>query len=259
MTDTRRESAFFDGVTHEAVLVEGKALAAAFFYRVGSFDVVFPVARRWAEQVLHATPLRPIGLLPGKALATITAASYEDSDVGPYNEVVVGIPVVLGHPGGPVSLLRWMRRGGGMFVWRVAVTTELAQALGVSVLGWPKFLADIRIDYASERLSCSVERDGRPMLELSAPRPRCRPKNDRLRFDIYALRGDRLMRGEAIDHVLETGTSLRGDVQLTIQDHPLLREMRDAGFGSALGVSASPRHEMVLSAALEAWPGPPPP
>jgi hypothetical protein len=248
-------SSFFDGVTHQPVAIGDTLLASAFYYRVASFEVGVTVSAAWARQVLDGTPLRPLSVAPGRAALVLGATSYQDSDAGPYDEVLMLIPVSLDRGRTPFGLLQWLRKGGGAYAWQVGVTTEIARQLGIEVLGWPKFLADIEVDVGSDPVSCSVSVDGRLVLELSARRPRCRPGDDRQRFDMFAVHDDLLLRCQAIDHIRESGFRVgRSDIRLTIGDHPIADGLREAGLGRPLGVSVVPQHEMVLTGVLEGWP-----
>lgn len=92
----------------------------------------------------------PIPELPGYSAVKQVWARYGDSSVGPYNEFMPVIPCLF---------------NGQMFlhVPLIYVDTDAALASGREVGGWPKKLADIRMDRAGNEYRCSFERHGKQL------------------------------------------------------------------------------------------------
>ncbi|MBI2890827.1 MAG: acetoacetate decarboxylase family protein [Nitrospirae bacterium] len=103
---------------------------------------------------LHAPALR------GKCWVTLAAFGYRDTTIGAYNELAVIIPVlhrpvvrgILANVA--LSRTRWGRLGG--YMRHLPVTTKIALEAGKEIWGFPKILADIRVDRRGDHLCCEA-------------------------------------------------------------------------------------------------------
>ena len=94
----------------------------------------------------------PIPDLPGYSAVKHIWAHYRKSSVGPYNELIVAIPCLYKGK-------MWL------YVPLIYVTTDQAMASGREVGGWPKKIADIRLERAGNTYRLLFKRHG---MELSA-------------------------------------------------------------------------------------------
>jgi acetoacetate decarboxylase/3-phenylpropionate/cinnamic acid dioxygenase small subunit len=88
----------------------------------------------------------PIPELPGYAAIKQVWAHYRDSSFGPYSEFIVMIPCLF-------------KRAQFLHVPFIYVDTDRAMASGREVGGWPKKLADIRMDRIGNEFRCSIDRN----------------------------------------------------------------------------------------------------
>jgi len=94
----------------------------------------------------------PIPDLPGYSLVKHIWAHYRKSSVGPYNELVIAIPCLYQGK-------MWL------YVPLIYVTTDSAMSSGREVGGWPKKIADIRLERVGNTYQLRFNRHG---MELSA-------------------------------------------------------------------------------------------
>jgi acetoacetate decarboxylase len=96
----------------------------------------------------------PIPELPGYSAVKQIWAHYRDSSMGPYDEFIAAIPCLY---------------NGEMYlhVPFIYVNTDTALASGREIGGWPKKLADIRMDRVGNEYRCSLDRRGERIASVS--------------------------------------------------------------------------------------------
>jgi acetoacetate decarboxylase len=96
----------------------------------------------------------PIPDLPGFSAVKHVWAVYPDSSFGPYNEFFPGIPCLF---------------EGQLFIYVpfIYVDNDSACAAGREIGGWPKKMADIKIDRVANEYRCSIERRGKRFASAS--------------------------------------------------------------------------------------------
>ena len=89
----------------------------------------------------------PIPELPGYSAVKQVWAHYRDSSMGPYDEFILTIPCLY---------------QGEMYlhVPFIYVNTDTAMASGREIGGWPKKLADIRMERVGDEYRCTLDRRG---------------------------------------------------------------------------------------------------
>ena len=132
---------------------------------------VFTAATREAARLLPAGAGRLVEVMPGRCLVSLAAVEYRDSELGPYNELAVTLPVSLGSaplPAALGALGELFTRSGTAYVLSMPVTTPRSVEVGVGLAGFPKFLAEVRFRREASRVACEVEHEGRRTLTLTA-------------------------------------------------------------------------------------------
>lgn len=163
--------AFFGDVEQAEIPTEHGPLKVPVFYRGGSaMTAVFPARTRVLRGWLPDPRFVPARLGPGVAAVTITAFAYPDSDIGPYNELAISVPLAPpGHGGnlpGQALLAGLRRRQFHAWVQHLPVTTEIARAGGVEFYNYPKFLATIEIEERGGTRTSRLEEGGQHILTL---------------------------------------------------------------------------------------------
>jgi acetoacetate decarboxylase len=87
----------------------------------------------------------PVPDLPGFSAVKHIWAHYRDSSFGPYDEFIVGIPCLY---------------KGELYIYVpfIYVTTDAAMAAGREIGGWPKKIADIKLERAGNNYRLSFRR-----------------------------------------------------------------------------------------------------
>lgn len=170
---------------------------------------LFPADKDGLRDMLPE-PLVPATVAPGLGVIAVAGIDYQETAVGPYDEVAVTIPA--GERGGPPG------RAG--YIHALPVTTEDARDLGRQVWDYPKELADLTIERSAERVSVEWYDDGGHVLTLTVPD-----------------RGGRRRRNEFITYSGETPirTRIPAHGEFAVRPLPNARlELGSAGVGGTL-------------------------
>lgn len=140
-----------------------------FIPEFGSIAAVYTAATERVQPLLPHGEMRPVEVMPGRCLVVFAALEYRESDLGPYNEFVVALPVGFDArmPALAAALKDLLAGTPAAFVWQMPVTTERARAAGVGIAGYPKFLADIVFERQDGRLACTATHEGRRIATLA--------------------------------------------------------------------------------------------
>ncbi|MFQ5745370.1 MAG: acetoacetate decarboxylase family protein, partial [Acidobacteriota bacterium] len=206
-------------------------------------------ATRRVRPYLPDANMRPVELRPGRCLVAFSAFEYRKTDIDPYNEFSVALPIIFGRPSIPGLDLaaQWARRCVTAYVWHLPVTTEIARVGGVDLYGYPKFVADISFDRQPGSLAARLAVGGREILRLESPVLPTR-RGKRTRYVTYSVKdGVPLVANLYVDP-LEYGERWGGGAQLTIgTDHPICDELGEIELSSRpLMVQYAPLTEAVL-------------
>jgi hypothetical protein len=246
---------FFQEIEHVAVpWGETTLYVPVFYYDVMSFGAQFLAPAEKVNALLPSGRLHALRVTPWQSVVTITAWEYRDNDLGPYNELSIGIPCTL-DIASPLftGILRQPPADLLHYILHLPVTTEIALKVGVEFAGYPKFLADIEFERAGGWLTCHLSQDGESILTVAgrelpcytAPRYRMHPIN--------ARRG-RLLRSEFILSEREQGTSKdAGDLRLELGNHPIAQTLADLNLGRLIGCQYSPRCQAILTPVIESF------
>jgi len=248
-----RSSAFFDGVHQVQVPLGERSLSVPVFYYDGSaMTGVFParlsVLRRWMPD----RRFRPARLAPGVGAVTITCFEYRDTDIDPYNELAIAVPLNepffrSNVPGR--AMLDAVRRGQhDVWVHHLPVTTDLACRGGVEFYNYPKFVASIDYSESGNGRSCRLAEGASEILTLTSERlSGGDDTNVQLFCHLYQDRQPQ--RAEFKIHAPQMAQSIRpGAAQLELGDeHPIARELAAALLSRrSIAASWAPKIEGIL-------------
>lgn len=162
---------FFAGIDQaEVPLGEGRIKVPIFYYDASSVTAIFPASARKLKKILPDPAYHPLTIAPGIGTVAVTAFAYRETDIGPYNELSIAIPMAYKTrsllPGR--DLVRQFRRGEfHAYVRHLPVTTRIALDAGRVFFNYPKFLAAIRFTETHASVAAALEVDGENILTLT--------------------------------------------------------------------------------------------
>lgn len=247
---------FFKDIEHVKVPWKDKQLYVPVFY----YDVMFlsvsllaPTAR--LKALLPSKRLHPYRITPWHSLVSITTYSYRESDIGPYNEVSISIPVTLDKPT-PLftGSLRSVPKEQKTYMHHLPVTTEIAREVGVEFASYPKFIADIDFSEEDAWITCKLQAENKHILTLRGRRLALQQVSRHRVHPITNRRGT-LLRCEFIVSERAMGNSRNAeDVELTLGDHPIADELRDMKLGKVMTYMYCPKMQGILTPVIESFP-----
>lgn len=215
--------------------IEGKTLGFPSLYQDGSSAVsLFMVSAHAAQELIHDSGFEVAELVPGRAGFSLSCVHYRESDCGVYNEISLAFFVKPRHgrPSGiPYlgTLLDIVRDDAATFVWKLPVTTRLANDAGVLMWGFPKTIEEIDFELVDGRAVFTLRMDGREVFEYSvaASGKRRQPRGASVVYTNY----------EGAPHFTSLGHDCRavgvslGGGRLRLGDHPIADDLRGLGLG----------------------------
>ncbi len=173
---------FFAGINQFAYHDEdGYECKWPIFYREQrGFLGIFPAKYRALKSLLPRDPsLRPVQVLPGVSLLYITAIESADTDIEPYNSILIVTPIRNPEHIGLLSPLKVMpgyeifrqavlRGVQYWYVWRIPDDSYISYKVGYEAFGMPKFAADLSWEEDGKRITYAAMDRGEEILTLQA-------------------------------------------------------------------------------------------
>lgn len=246
---------FYQEIEHIPIVWNKRQLFAPAFYQdIMSMTVFMLAPSEKLKELLPSKRLRPYRITPWHSVLVIMPLEYRQSDIGPYNEIIFGIPVTLDRDTPMFTgILRGMPDVPQVYIHQMPVTTEIALELGVELLGFPKFIADISFFEEEGWISCKMESEAQHILTI---RGRKLPLKQfpRSRMNPIGYRKGYLLRCEWIDSQREIGISKRAeDVKLELGEHRVGKELRELNLGKVLEYRFCPKARGILAQVFESY------
>lgn len=177
---------------------------------VGAF---FEMSTADAKTILPK-PIQPLEAHHGRSILAVLAFRFTDSEVGPYDEIVLSVvtPPIL-EPGKPLPK-------AAFFPFMLGTSTEAARNHAIERWKLPHYMKDVQLtfDETGDRMVVSVRDDGVPVLDLTVTKHEfgkamnpyhCFTTDGENRFKV-----DIQMGGPHSQHEEEGG-------ELVLHDHPM--------------------------------------
>jgi Acetoacetate decarboxylase (ADC) len=228
-----RRSPFFDGVTQSDVTIAGQPVKVPIFYYDGiAISAVF-AARLGALRRLMPDPrFCPARLAPGLGAVAITCLEYRDTDIGPYNELMISVvlnePWFLPNLPGMALVSSLRRRQLHFWVHHLPVTTEIARAWGVGLCNYPKFIGGIDFEQTATDRVCRLSEGEEHILTLSG-KLIATPRSEQFQAFSHLWMDRQPQSTEFKSNASEMGVSL-SPAAATLElgeRHPIARELAD--------------------------------
>jgi hypothetical protein len=212
--------------------IEGRSLGfPALFQDASSAVGVFAVPSKAANALIRESGFEVAEIWPGRAIFSLACVHYRESDCGAYNEIAMGFFVKkqAQAPGIPYlgTWLDILRDRAATYVWKLPVTTRLANDAGILMWGLPKTIEEIDFELGGERATFALRMADREVLSYSvrAVGKVQRPRSASTVYSVY----------EGAPHVTQlahedrdVGVQLGGG-RLSLGGHPLAEELRSLG------------------------------
>ncbi|MCP4625366.1 MAG: hypothetical protein GY850_17870, partial [bacterium] len=212
--------------------IEGKTLGyPAKFQDAFSAVGLFVVPLSAAEEMISGSGFELAPVAPGKAMFTLSCVDYRESDCGAYREIAMAFFVKHYWRSNKIPYLgTWLdivRDKANTFVWKLSVTSRLANDAGILMWGLPKTIEKIDFELSDGRANFSLSMDDQEVLSYSvrAQGKRSQPRGASPVYSIY----------ENAPHVTylahdykDMGVRL-GDGCLTLGSHPVARKLLGLG------------------------------
>ena len=244
------------------------------------FDAVSGVEAEWRDRKLNV-PLRyfeasnftvsfrtPVdvvrSLFPGnvhplrwgrkEAVTAIVFNDFPKSDIGGYQEVMIGFPVSMEKPAMPYLGLRsFTKRGGAVFVHQMILDDQIAVDLGVDIAGYPKRMGEIDLDFDSFMIRCRWREAGEDVITITAPRPMPAAVDERDRMELITTKHGHELRSQSVSYVGRAGNLDAEAITVEFGTHARADELRRLVQGKCLGGRLVLDRQLTLSSPLEAW------
>lgn len=187
------EQDFFREVEHTPVPWRHYELHNPLFYQDLSFmslSILAPLEK--IRSILPSKRLKPYRITHRQGVVAITAYQYRESDIGPYNEISIGVPVTIDKET-PLftGTIRKMPEILKTYSHHLPVTTEIAREVGAEFAGYPKFVADIKFIEGDDWQKCELRGDDQRIPHNQRPEvtlqtlPKVSGKSDHLSKRLY--------------------------------------------------------------------------
>jgi hypothetical protein len=203
-----------------------------FYYHATAMTAIFCARMSVLKGLMPKQTYFPCPALPGVGVVAITCFEYHDTDIRPYNELSISIPMTYRRrsyvPG--AALLSSLRANEfHVFIHHLPVTTKIALDGGVVVYNYPKFLSTIQFEEANGQTTVTLAEGDEVILRLTAPKiPTSTSKV--LRYVTYPVKGARAQHADVLMNAKRFGMNvLPKHVQLELgENHPIARELSRA-------------------------------
>jgi hypothetical protein len=213
--------------------IEERSLGYPARFQDGSSAVgLFMVPASAAQALIHESGFEVAQLLPGRAAFSLSCVHYRESDCGVYNEISMAFFVKKKHAkrSGIPYLGTWLdiaRDAAATWIWKLPVTTRIANDAGILMWGFPKTIEEIDFQVSDGRAAFNLRMDGQQVLGYSV-RARGKRQQPRGASAVYSS-------FEGAPHVTylehefrDVGVSLGGG-RLHLGDHPIAEQLRGLG------------------------------
>lgn len=227
-----RKLEFFKGVVQFDTELEGeKSKFPIFYYDASSITGIFPARVGKLRKILPKKEYHPLTIFPGIGAIAITAFEYRDTDIRPYNELSISVPISYKSrccvPA--VKLLSYLlRREFHVYIHHLPVTTKIALDGGVIVYNYPKFIAQIDFERDDRNVRVKLIDKGSLILCLEGKKIKA-DKTVKMRYVTYPVKDRNAQHADVLVNAINFGSSRNSsDLSLELgEEHPISKELQD--------------------------------
>lgn len=156
---------FFDGVKLREVPLPstGEVFQMPLLaHKAIQMAAIFTASRPKVLDVLPIKNFVPVLMPDDRTLVAAVAIEYQKRNIPPYNEVLFVIPTFIGKGINPPTLEDMLKPnlgGATLFIRHIAVDKRIAEVLGNELLGYAKFIGNIKFTDAPDGTRTCVLKD----------------------------------------------------------------------------------------------------
>jgi len=185
---------------------------------MNSATLTFTVPVEPARVLLPGDAFEVFEVAPGSAMLIVALCDYIRNPWGDYNEVNLGLLV---NPVGQPERV-------GAFQWRMPVDQEFTKQAGNQVLGLPKTVEELTVNYTDDAVTFRLVMGGEPTLSVTMPRVAAGGAPSREETITYSyIDGAPTEVPLTID--LPTGLVDPAEVRIELGTSPVAEELRSLG------------------------------
>jgi len=226
-----KDDAFFKYTPRKKLTAQGLAIEfPILYYDLRQITAIFSAKTSALKKILPHPNYKPIELFPGTSMLGITCFEYQDTSIGPYNEIAITVPVKF-PPGftlpGLSALSMMMKNDFTVYIHHLPVTTEIAYQGGVYFWNYPKFISEIIFKDQGENLEVTLKENGEMILVLRAKKI---PLNTSAKqnFHTYSIKDKVVMHGLVEGWAPKMGKITMGKVAtLELGKHRISQELAE--------------------------------
>ena len=217
-----------------------------FYGNVTCSIAIFLCNYQRAEAIMPHPSMKPVKMPRERSVVLFSCYEYKNvMNIGPYNEIAMTIPIMVGGGFSPPLLPLVMDfKKKGYYVFSMPVTSLENQIRGTKIWGLPKIVEEI--DITTDGSNCTtVARDenGEAYFELSVPKSGSTKHFDEIGY-LYSLLDGQLLKSQ---------TNFKGDFAVTTNPSLLWKKDQKAE-SPALKLGAGPRAEKLRGLKIEEVP-----
>jgi len=211
--------------------IEGNDLGYPTLFHDGSASVgMYVVSSKVANELIAESAFTAAEIAPGKAVMSLAAVHYTDTECGSYEEIACAFFVnklsekpFIPYLGTWVNILRGKQPS---FTWYLPVTEKSALECGVQMWGYPKTIEDIRHSKIDGRTVTTLQRDGEEVLRYSVSNLGSKTLKP-IDAPVYSIFEGKPHIGYLTQYFSEVGYGRDGE--LVLSNHALVEPLRRLG------------------------------
>jgi hypothetical protein len=247
-----RDTTFFKNVYQSKVDFNGEeAKLPIFYYDASCISGVFFAKVDKLKKFLPRKDYHPLRIAPGIGTIAINCFTYHDTDIRPYNELSISIPLsfkkrTIVPSAGLLSCL--IRNEFHAYIHHLPVTTKIALDAGVDIYNYPKFIAEIDFSDEQNRTLINLKEEEEFILQIEADKI---PANTQktIRYVTYPVKDNSAQHADILMNAQQFGQSFNpNSMKIKLgKTHKISNELRNALIGSRpLLYQYIPKLQMIL-------------
>lgn len=247
-----RDMSFFKNVYQvDGDFAGEKAKIPIFYYDGTTLTGIFLAKMSALKKMMPKSSYHPAPVFPGVGAIAVTCFEYRDTDIRPYNEISISIPMTYGSPSrvpGAELITGLMNNQFNVYVRHLPVTTKIALDGGVIVYNYPKFLSTIDFDEKGDEIIVTLAEDGEMILRVCAKKiPAEQTKT--YRYLTYPVKDDCAQQADVLVNAIKFGQTISpNSLKLELgKTHEIAKELDGALLGrGAILHQYAPEFQAIL-------------